>query len=76
MTRFGTLAGRIAADRIGVAMPTASTAPVRPGRPTVRPKASQSARVTGIIRAMRPRFDGMTKAIRKLSATSPVMKWP
>ncbi len=22
------------------------------------------------------RFDGMTKAMRKLSATSPVMKWP
>ena len=51
MTRFGTFAGRIAAERIGVASPTASTAPCRPGRPTPRPKASQSASVTGTISA-------------------------
>ncbi|GJD75308.1 hypothetical protein CFIICLFH_3549 [Methylobacterium goesingense] len=74
MTRFGTLAGRIAAERIGVASPTASTAPCRPGRPKPRPKASQRASTTGTSRAMRPRFDGITKATAKDKATMPAMK--
>ena len=74
MTRFGTLAGRIAADRIGVATPTASTAPVRPGRPGLQPELVARAPASiGISSAMRPRLDGMTKASRKLSVTSPAM---